>query len=57
MKGSQGLKDQEGDTLLVTFASPERPFHSSSKTVALCNLGHSDEVHQPTEVNSGTMYK
>lgn len=31
MKRSLGLKDPEGDSLLVTFASPERPFHSLSK--------------------------
>lgn len=32
MKRILGLKDQEGDSLLVAFASAERPFHSSSKS-------------------------
>lgn len=31
MKRLLGLKGQEGDSPLVTFASAERPFQSSSK--------------------------
>lgn len=57
MKGSQkGLKDQEGDTLLVTFASPERPFIPQVNH-GLVQFRPFLRIHQPTEVLIGTMYK